>query len=598
MENNSLKKASKKAIFAWSFDPFTLWHMDITQRSGEKFEKLIVWVGQNPDKKYMFSVPERLEMIQWVIKQHVENLLDIEVLPYEWLLVDFAYEQWASTIVRWLRWPTDLASESTLHWVWETQKLWIDTVFLLAKQEQTHLSSGATKAILKEQWLIEEYVGLNVKHFMEARMKWQYLVWITGSIGSWKSYVTQKFVDFWKENGIPVHNIDLDRIWHWILSEAKDDGYKIIRQKLVQTFWENIMRSDGFIERKALWEIVFNDSEKRKQLDEILYTPISLKIRKEISEKKGIILLNWALLAEAWMTNFSNNNLVLIWVDSKIQQERLAERWHTPEQIHRRVGSQFSTALKKSTISDNIDETWYGSLVEFGNNWDNDSQIKSNFNKMLCNVDIYWELRIKSVFEKLWMAEKSKEIFEKIKPLYDTSERLYHNWFHVVSCLNHLYEIKEEISEDDFTSLFFAIIFHDSIYDVKNKKWENEQNSAELAENFLRNLWIQEHIIQEAKNLILLTTTHNVNSESLIEKYMNDIDLSILWQDWEKYSHYSKAIRYEYASYTDEDYKKWRWNILKKISEKQIFQTPYFHKKYEKQAQENIQKEIELLVQN
>jgi len=53
--------------------------------------------------------------------------------------------------------------------------------------------------------------------------------------------------------------------------------------------------------------------------------------------------------------------------------------------------------------------------------------------------------------------------------MYDTSERLYHNWFHIIACLNILYEIKKSISHEEFIALFFAILFHDAIYSSKAK---------------------------------------------------------------------------------------------------------------------------------
>jgi predicted metal-dependent HD superfamily phosphohydrolase len=213
---------------------------------------------------------------------------------------------------------------------------------------------------------------------------------------------------------------------------------------------------------------------------------------------------------------------------------------------------------------------------------------------MLSNVDIYWGLRIKSIFQKLWIAEKWQQLYKEIKALYDTPERRYHNWFHIVACLNNLYEIKEKISEDDFNILFFAIIFHDCIYNATAKKWENEENSALFAEKYLEKIWIEWNK-EKIKNLIQLTAWHTLKKWKDIEKYMIDIDLSILWSNWETYLQYTKSIRHEYSQYSDETYRKWRLDFLQWIQQRKIFQTPHFQEKYEKQARENIEKEIEIL---
>jgi len=580
-----------KVIYPWSFDPFTYWHEDIITRAWEMFE-VVIWVWQNPDKKYMFSFPERVKMIL----DATNKILNVQVLPYSWLLVDFAFEQWITTIVRGIRWSRDLEDESYLHWVWESQKLWIDTIFLLSKQDQTHISSSTTKAILREQWMIQDYVPLNVKHFLEARMMWQYIIWLTWTIWAGKSYIAEQFVQLWNEYNIPVHNIDLDKIWHWILEQATDDWYKKVRQKIIDRFWDGIKNEKWFIDRKKLGENVFNNPEKRKELDEILYDSIILRIRKEMKLKKWIVLLNWALLAESWILNLPNNNMVVVWVNQQTQQERLSKhRGLGFEQIERRVNSQFSTEMKKKVIQKQIDGDWYWDLIDIENNWNSDEEIKQAFNRMVSLLDVFGELRIQSVLSKLGFWDKFIELYWKLKPLHDTPERLYHNWFHIVDCLNKLYEIKHELEEDEFIVLFFAILFHDSVYNTNASFWENENNSANFSETVLKQLWLDSRIIERIKHLINLTSSHTINSDDDVWKYMVDIDLSILWQEWEIYYQYAKSIRYEYSNYSDDDYNTWRLSFLRWMLNRQTFQTQYFQEKYERQAKSNIEKEIQLL---
>lgn len=590
-----LKNKTMKVIYSWSFDPFTKWHKDILERALDKFDQVIVWVGQNPDKKYMFSFPERVKMIEWAMNYKLDEKLNLEITAFSGLLVDFAFEQWVKTIIRWIRWSGDLESESLLHWVWESQKLWIDTVFLLSKQDQTHISSSATKSILKEQWLIHDYITPGVKHFLEARMKEQYIIWLTGTIWAGKSYITQSFVDLWKEYDIPVHDIDLDKIGHWILGEAKEEWYKKVRKELINIFGSSIKQEDWFINRKALAAIVFGNKEKMNELDKIMYNPLLLKIRKEMMWKNWIILLNWALLAEKELLHFANNNTILIWVNPKIQKERLKGRWHDEDEIKRRIWSQLSTLEKKEIISNKIKSLWYWNLIEIENNWNNEKQIRETFNKIICSVDIFGELRIKSLLSKLGIKNEKNSIFKEVKALYDTPDRLYHNWFHIINCLNGLYEIKEDINDYDFIVLFFAIIFHDVIYTSTALKWENEKNSADFADKIMQELWVENTIIENVKKLILTTSDHKNNSSSLSEKYLIDIDLSILGQNWNIYYWTSKSIRHEYSCYSREEFVKWRLLFLKEMFKRNIFQTDYFIQKYEKKAKSNIEREINLL---
>lgn len=92
-----------------------------------------------------------------------------------------------------------------------------------------------------------------------------------------------------------------------------------------------------------------------------------------------------------------------------------------------------------------------------------------------------------------------------------------------------------------------------------------------------------------------LTSSHIVDWNDDVWKYMIDIDLFILWQEWEVYYWYAKSIRHEYSNYTNENYDTWRLSFLRWMLKKQIFETQYFQEKYEKQARSNIEKEIHLL---
>lgn len=583
----------KRAIYPWSFDPVTKWHLDMIQRSAEKSDTLIVWVGKNADKNYMFSFPEKVRLLEWAIKSGINDTLNIQVESFSWLLVDHAYKQEIDTIIKGVRNSTDVSYEEMLHRAGETQELWIDTIMLFASQDKTHVSSSMARWILKVQWDINDFVTLNVKHALEARLMWQYLVWVTWTIWSWKSYITQQLVELGLENNIETHDIDLDKIGHYILCEWCDPVYIKIRQKLVETFWSEILWEDWFVDRKVLWPIVFWDSNKLKQLDEILKTPIQLQIREEMKDKKWLLLLNWALLAESWTTNLTNNNSVVIWVDSKIQEKRLTWRWHNSDEIKRRINSQFSSLEKQEIIEEEIHNTKYGKLLPFINNGDNALEIEQMFFQMLSNVDIYWELRIKSVLHELWISGKFQEIYNSLKLQYDAPERAYHNWSHIVDCLDKLYQVKHVITQEDFHKIFFSILYHDVIYNPQAKLQRNEIESAQVAKEALEKLNLPENIIHRVVDLITKTADHNVSSD--IEAYMMDIDMSILWSDWERYLQYSQQVRQEYSSFSNDQYKQGRLHFLQWLLNKKIFYTEYFDKKYTDQARDNIQKEIVML---
>ena len=195
------------------------------------------------------------------------------------------------------------------------------------------------------------------------------MIGLTGEIGVGKSYVGEKLVELAKEKGIEAHNIELDEISHQIQSELKEEKYALLRQEIIDTFGEEVVE-DGKINRKVLGEIVFNDKEKLIKLNEIMHTAILLRLRKELKNKKGLVFINAALLAEAEMATFANNNMVIIKADDKVQEARLLNRGLSKEQIRRRLKSQYNFANKKKNLEAVIKKQGYGKIWVHDNSGD------------------------------------------------------------------------------------------------------------------------------------------------------------------------------------------------------------------------------------
>jgi pantetheine-phosphate adenylyltransferase len=202
----------------------------------------------------LFTLEERLSLA----KKSLIDLNNVKVVSFSGLLVDYAYENDIDVIVKGVRNSADFDYENILHQVGDSQKLGIDTFILFARPELAHVSSSVVKGIQKEQGFVHEYVPLNVKQEIERKLSNQFIIGVTGEIGSGKSFVCEQILELCKEKGIEAHNIELDHLGHKILSELKDEKYEKIRNQLIKTFGENIKKSDGTIDRKILGEIVFN----------------------------------------------------------------------------------------------------------------------------------------------------------------------------------------------------------------------------------------------------------------------------------------------------------------------------------------------------
>jgi len=352
-----------KAMYAFSGDPITFGHIDIIKRASETFDDFTVGIGVNPDKKYMFSLEERTEMA----KAALSDLKNVRIVPFQGLLVDYAYENGISVLIKGVRNSADFDYENVLHQAGESQKLGIDTHILFARPNLAHVSSSMVKAIQKEQGLIHEYVPLYVKQCLEAKMSGQYIIGVTGEIGAGKSYVSKKFEEIGKARSIEVHNIELDHIGHEILEELKEPAYVKVRDQIAEAFRAHVKLSDGRINRKALGEVVFNDKSALETLDRIMYTPMIVRLRRELYGKKGLILLNAALIAEADWSYLCNNNAVLISVDKKSQERRLGERGLNRDQIQRRLESQYSFSQKYNSLNSSIKRDNQGHIWKLDN---------------------------------------------------------------------------------------------------------------------------------------------------------------------------------------------------------------------------------------
>ncbi len=370
-----------KAIYAFSGDPITYGHIDIIRRAASVFDELIVAIGVNPEKKYLFSLEERTQLAQ----QALIKYSNVTVVSFTGLLIDFAYEIGADVIVKGVRNPTDFEYEVNLHKLGDSQKVGLDTFILVSRSELAHVSSSNVKQLQKDQGLIHEFVPLNVKQALEEKMGDQHIVTITGEIGSGKSYVSDKFVELGKENNIPVFHIDLDLVTHQIYQELKEPKYQQIRDMIADEFGNDVKNSDGSINRKVLGEVVFTDYKKLNRLNEIMHLPLLVRIRRELNGKKGLILLNAALLIESDMTYLSNNNVCLVKTNEDTQHKRLLKRNLNNEQIKRRLESQYSFDQKLESMEKIISRDSYGKIWIVDNTSESDSKsIKEQF-MQICN---------------------------------------------------------------------------------------------------------------------------------------------------------------------------------------------------------------------
>jgi len=142
----------RKAIFPGSFDPITLGHYDIITRGITLFDEVVIAIGINAEKKYMFSLEQRKAFIE----KAFEHEPKIKVMTYEGLTVDFCKKVDAQFILRGLRNPGDFEFEKAI--AHTNRKLSeIETVFLLTSSGKSYISSSIVRDVIRNNG---DYTGL------------------------------------------------------------------------------------------------------------------------------------------------------------------------------------------------------------------------------------------------------------------------------------------------------------------------------------------------------------------------------------------------------------------------------------------------------
>jgi len=147
----------RRAIFPGSFDPITLGHVDIINRALPLFDEIIIAIGINADKKYMFTLEERVKFI----KENYANEPKIKIETYSGLTIDFCVKSNADFILRGLRNPADFEFEKAIAQT-NRKMSTIETVFLLTSADTSFISSSIVRDILRNGGNVEGFVPESV----------------------------------------------------------------------------------------------------------------------------------------------------------------------------------------------------------------------------------------------------------------------------------------------------------------------------------------------------------------------------------------------------------------------------------------------------
>ena len=159
--------ATRLAVYTGVFDPIHFGHLDVIQRGSRLVDRLIVGVGENPEKAPLFTQQERVDMCKLVVA-HIPN---VEVQPFTGLAVRFVREMGSRIMLRGIRTTSDMEYEFTMSLTNLALDSEIETVFLMARETYSHISGTLLRQIAALGGDLEKFVPPQIKPILQKRAK-------------------------------------------------------------------------------------------------------------------------------------------------------------------------------------------------------------------------------------------------------------------------------------------------------------------------------------------------------------------------------------------------------------------------------------------
>lgn len=351
-----IKEDQNKAAVVGSLDPGTLGHLDMIISFMEAFPQMILYVivAFNEEKKYVFSVEERIYLLEKMIPEKYKNR--IKIVVENGIVVHYLRRQGITKLVKGVRNAEDYRYEMDIADVnillnKKVQPLFIPQTNAILRQ----VSSSSLKNGIRMNIDMSAYAPALTREAVRLRLKNQLLVGVTGEAASGKSTIAQAIAEFSRREGlkgdVPIHYLELDKYGKMIYSTFPE--FMETRYWVVKMFDESILNEDTSIDTYKLGTLAFENREKLNKLTELVLPDILFLMNEDLNKiGQAIILVEGANIVENNLTHLFDENLIVVSVPPEKQIERMRQRNYTPEQIRRRMEFQLTSAQRIATIKE------------------------------------------------------------------------------------------------------------------------------------------------------------------------------------------------------------------------------------------------------
>lgn len=364
-----MEKKYNRGLVALSADPITYGHLDLVAKALEVCDEVVVLIADNDQKKgsYLFSLSEREVIAKKALA--LQGLDNVKVIASNGLLVDVYLREDCDAVFRGIRDETDLRFETSMMWM-HTQILpGLNVEYVSARKDLQQVSSTMVKAFVSHHLDVSRFVPVFVQQLLEERICNQYKLAITGEMASGKSYVAKQLKNFLEaEHGLAVHILNIDELVKQVYAEQSPAGKKV-RGELERLFGPEVLTADKLnVNTSALSAKLFaSDCPKqtREFVNNLTAPHVERKYREALAGKKGLILFEWAMLAEMNMGHWANYNCLV--VESDCREQLAAMRGLSLDKLRTVSCCQWNSQHKIRVLAQASEHAGSGSIVVFTN---------------------------------------------------------------------------------------------------------------------------------------------------------------------------------------------------------------------------------------
>lgn len=355
-------------MFPFSADPFHFGHLDIVRKAAVQCRTLLVVVLNNDTKKgkYLFDrIEDRVAMTVRAIKE--AGITNVQVIGSGGLLVDVYLREGCNCVFRGVRNDNDKDFEEQLT---ELNRMILPDLvveYIEADPNLVLVSSTNVKAFASHNADTDGFVPIFIKQALEVRQQKQKRVAITGGIGVGKSWVGKQLALQAKAEGLEATHLNVDQLLRDFYDE-QSAGAQLIRVALERRFGKKVLSDDKrYVHRKELGDILFRvDGDADREFVTRLTKPhVHRKFREALVGVEGLVIVEWAQLAEMDMGRWTNNNVVV--VDSPDRATFLAERGVDAARMAVMDTLQLNAGRKSALLQKRATEDRHGTVIRYDN---------------------------------------------------------------------------------------------------------------------------------------------------------------------------------------------------------------------------------------